>query len=55
MILLSSFANSSLLSSLINVILKQVVFSNIIKEWSFTFLIFFDEIVANDVSNASNS
>ncbi len=55
MISLSSFVDSSLLSFLINVTLKQVVFPNIIKEWSFIFLISFDEIVANDVNSASNS
>jgi len=55
MILLSSFVDSFFLSLLINVISKQIVFLNIIKEWSFTFLISFDEIVANNVSNASNS
>ncbi len=55
MILLSSFVDSSFLSLLINVISKQVIFPNIIREWSFIFLISFDKIVANDVNSASNS
>ncbi len=52
---LSSFVDSSLLSFLIDVTSKQVVFPNIIKEWSFTSLISFDEIATNDVNSALNS
>ncbi len=55
MVPLSFFANSSLLSSLIDVASKQIVFLNIIKEWSFTFLTPFNEIAINDVNNAPNS
>ena len=51
----SSFADSSLLSPLIDVASKQVVFPNTMGEWSFTSLVPFDGIAANDVGSASNS